>query len=526
MTQVSWRRQLVLAATLFVLGTLAYWLEYKHRPQREESEEQSKKLFALKDTPVQSFEVSDGTRTFALECVDLAQKLCKTGDNSKWKLTAPMAAKADDSNGNSMLSAVQNLNVSETIDLKDETPAKRKSLLKEYGLDEDARKTSAVKRLSVRTESGASTLYLGLTHPIGESIFGILSVQKKGAQASQIDETKIYLVPNYFKVNFEHDLTYWRDKKLFSIASHEVDGFALKGPKSGTELQGSKKNGLWTLQGSAGELPGDAENIESLVSAATFLVAKSFVTDRKDGPAAKKALAGLKQTLTLSLKREKPASGGDAPAPLLLTIFEKGSAKPSQGKVLATVSNMDPLFELDANSRERLDKSLKDLRLSKLLTSMDRFTAKRLEFSGGGFKAPLVLKQVDNKWTRDTKPVSQPKVTALLDKLSGNRIKDFKPAKAGAKDPASAVKLTLGDEKNEKKREVLLWREGKDLFARDLQSPRSEILTMDASIASELAWEPDDFDEKPAVPPPAAAPAAAGTPPNLNALLPQGGPKK
>src|SRR3712207_7765219 len=47
-----------LAAALFVLGSGAFYLEYKHKPKKEEAEEESKKPFVLKDKAVENLRLS------------------------------------------------------------------------------------------------------------------------------------------------------------------------------------------------------------------------------------------------------------------------------------------------------------------------------------------------------------------------------------------------------------------------------------------------------------------------------------
>ena len=72
MSHVSWNRQLGLALTLFTMGTLTYWLEYKHKPNREAADEQAKKLFALKESPVKTISITDAGKTLTLSCSDFA----------------------------------------------------------------------------------------------------------------------------------------------------------------------------------------------------------------------------------------------------------------------------------------------------------------------------------------------------------------------------------------------------------------------------------------------------------------------
>jgi hypothetical protein len=498
-TQPSWKKQLILASVLFVAGSAAYWLEFSHRPKNEEKEEASKKLFNVKDQPVERMMVHDGARVFALKCVSAGEGLCKPGDNSRWELTEPAQAKglrADDSNANALLSAVNNLNSTEIIDLKEESPEKRASLLKEYGLDPASRAAKDAKRIQV----GATIAHLGLSHPIGEGIFAVTETDGK------IDDSKVYLIPSYFKTNFEHDLTYWRDKKIVPFTGAEVASFELEGSKG--KVSGVKKGGQWTLNGA---LPGDFENIDSLLSAAAFIQARDFLPDEK-------ALAGTKKALTLKLQPEAP---GEA---ITVALYEKAGTAPAKkgappathgAKLYAKSSNLKGIVELERSVKDRLDKGPRDLRLQKLVTSVERYAIKSIEFSGGPLGAePLTLAMSEAKWifSKDKKDANREKVQAFLEKISGNRIQEFL---AGAKIPPGqdkGIQVSLGDEKDPKKRRLVFWHSGakKDkLYARDLGSkPGSEeAYLVDPAISQDLPWSRDHF----APPAPAAQPSAAAS---------------
>jgi hypothetical protein len=515
MTHVNWTKQASLAAVLLVLGTTAYWLEYKHKPEKEGLEEQNKKIFSLKDLQVQDLILLDSSgHPLEVRCSDATSKLCKPGDNSKWEIAQPLRLKADDSNVNALVSALNNLTVSETIDLKDETSEKRAALLKEYGLDAASLALPASKKIEVTTPKGTTVLHLGYNHPIGDSIFGLIETSNAGQKPTgKVDDTKVYLVPTYFKANFDHDLTYWRDKKLMTASAHEIESFKLTAaPK--TNFSGERKDGQWTLKTAKGEeLPGDIENIDNLLTAATFLTAKTFVTDNKSDVTAKAALKGTRPALTLTLQQEK-GSNKEAPAPMILTLFQKpqAGAHKAAERLFATVSNLDPLFELESTSLPRLDKEIKDLRLTKLVTSMERFTAKRLEFSGKPLgKTSLVMTSKDGRWSieGDKAEPSNAKIQALMDKLSGNRIQEFlTSAPAGE---SEGITVQLGDEKSNDTRKIVFWKNADKLYARDMHGKRKESFRVDPAIQSDLPWTRDFFTKTEA---PAAQTAAAppGTP--------------
>jgi len=494
MKKVNWKVPFLLALSLFVLGSFAYWMEFQQKPKREEKEEQAKKLFLLKDTQVQSVNIVTGKKAYLLKCLDLEAKLCKPGDNSKWEVAEPVKLRADDSNVNSLLSTLNNINASDTIGLKEESPEKRAALLKDYGLDPLARADG--RRIEVTTGAGTALLYLGQTHPIGEAIFAL-----RGDPA-QVDENSVYLIPNYFRTNFEKDLTHWRDKKLVNFAAQDVINFKLDGGKA-KSISGAKSDGKWSLNFKKESYPGDTENIEALLNSLSFLAAKDFVAESKDDKTAKAALRGAKVDLKISVEKGEQAKPGET---VVLTLYRKSGK--TADRLFATVSNKDQLFELEINSKNRLDKDLKDLRLTKLITSMERFTAKRLEFSGTPIGSPpLVAVNTEGKWVSMPEKVEldSEKLQKMLDKLSGNRIKEFLTGRqipAGEKD---GLRVLIGDAMVEKKQQFVFWKNSGKLYARDHGSQRPEAFLIDFAVQDDLPWNRDFFKPtpKPSPTPPA-----------------------
>ena len=488
MSQISWYRQLGLALLLFGLGSGAIWLEYKHKPAQEALEEQGKKIFQLsdhnKEDLIQSIALISPQKRVILNCAEGASRTCKPGDNSKWEILDPLKAKADDSNVNSLVSSLNNLKSTESINLKEETPEKKAALLKEYGLDSTSRKNT--QQIRVKTAQGESTLYLGLTHPIGESIFAIV---EKGNS----NENSVYLIPTQFKSNLDHDLSHWRDKRLFSLSAQEIESFQIENPKG--RFSAERKNGKWTLHAAQEELQGDIETVDSLLSTGVFLSAKSFLSDSKGDPKALSTLKGTSKVASLSIQQSKGTSK-ETPAPLLLNLFQKKDKGPTQ-HLYATVSNLDPVFEIDPSSLDRLNKSAKELRLSKLITSMDRFAAKHLEFSGTPIgPTSLKLSEKEGKWILESnkKEASKEKVQELLDKLSGNRIKDFLKGTAVPSGSKEGLILTLEDEKSSSKRQFVFWKNGDLLYAKDLLAPKEEAFLVDKVLKDALPWNSTFFN--------------------------------
>jgi len=497
--QKKWIGTLSLALALGALWPLASWYELKQRPKEEKAELEGKKLFDLGSQTIKSYIVNNGKDVVELNCSDFAQKLCKPGENSKWELNQPIKAKADDTNANEFLSAMNNLTATEIISLTDETAEKRTALLKEYGLDPASRALATNRKITITTEKGPWIAYLGLAHPVNDGIFAV--VEKPASTqggAAQIDENKIFLVPSWFKDSIEHDLGYWRNKKLLTITSNEVESFTLESKKAGS-IQGQRKEGGWILQSKNEEMSGDIENIDSILAGATSLVGKSIAAENKNDEKTKGILKDYQNILTLTLVKKKE-NDADVSTPIQLKFFGKETG--TTDRLFALTSNLDSLFEMELDATNRLDKSAKDLRLVKLITSMERFSAKKLSFKGKTLgNDPLTLVNQDGKWLleKNKAEAQSDKVQNLLEKLSGNRIQDFIIDASAKASPADEIELTLSDEKNNPKRQFLFWKKDGKLYARDLLSSNSqkkqETLVVDITLRDGLPWDPDFFNK-------------------------------
>ncbi|OFZ81778.1 MAG: hypothetical protein A2583_11115 [Bdellovibrionales bacterium RIFOXYD1_FULL_53_11] len=519
MSGLSWKKPFILAVVLAALATVTMWVEYRHRPAKEAKEEQSKRVMSLKDASLASISIIDGSRRFSFKCLDAEAKLCKPGDNSKWEMTEPLKTRADDSNVGSLVSGLSNLNHSDRIDLGIETAEKRARLLKEYKLDRGSIALKESRRIEVKLANGDNhAVYFGETHPIGDTIFII-----KGAP--QPDESAVLLVPTYFKSNFEKDMSHWRDKKLMTFAAHEIEKLEIAA--DGPVISAVRKDGQWILaEGASKEFyAGDNENIENLLSSLAGVTAKKFTFEKKSDKPAFMLLRSAKRIISLSVTRIAPKDAKPSPVPVVLDIYEKynkstmanksGKDAKEQAKTLyATVSGADPVYEIEPSARSIFTKKLKDLRLSRIITAMERFNIKRIELSGAAIGAkPLVLAGADSKWIApgESSTIKPEKVQALLDNLSAaGRVKDFMHGKEFPFGEQSGVRIALGDEKEPAKKRIVVWKSGDKLYARDLASKRMEAMRLDDAMKEVIPWVRDAFFEKPAVAP-SATPGKPGT---------------
>ncbi|MCC7441239.1 MAG: DUF4340 domain-containing protein [Bdellovibrionales bacterium] len=503
---LTWKRQLMLAAALLGLGGVAMLYEYVYKPKQEENEELSKKILPFNDAPVDSIAVTGGQVPVRVRCSSTDKGMCKAGDQSTWSMEEPIKATADKANVNSFLSTLKHLSATETVNLKEEPAEKRAKLLLEYGVSESARKDPKTRRVELTLKDGRKYVaWFGNPHPIGEKIFSV------SERDGKLDDSQVYLVPSYVKSNFEKDLTYWRDKSLITVAAHRVESFTLKNDHLEAEI--IKIKGGWDIQLKSGGAPGlyagDLENIDALVTSANYLRAKTFAADAKESAAGRAALAGLKPSVTLTFRFKKgEASDAKAEAPVTLTLYEKAGAagKAEPEKLVGLASNLDPVFELEPSAKARFNKKLKELRVTKLLSSMERFGAKKIEFQGkplGG--SPLALEQKGDQWVYAAAPESlkgkvpeDSAVQKLLDQMSANRIREFLDVVPAGE--AEGLTVTITGDDAAAARRWLLWKHDSRTYARDLKSKRLEAFTIDSLLTEALPWSSGFFSEKPAAP--------------------------
>ncbi|HTL12672.1 MAG TPA: DUF4340 domain-containing protein [Bdellovibrionota bacterium] len=521
MTGPNWNRQLGLAVALVALGGAAVFYSYKYKPHEEEIAENSKLLLPFDDAAISELAVMGGTVNVRIKCTSTEAGMCKAGDQSNWDLLEPIKATADKSNVNSLMSTLKHLAATDIVDLKEEKAEKQAALMSEYGLGAKERQDPKTRHIELVLKSGKKiTAWIGNPHPIGDKLFAATEIDGK------LDTSRALLVPTYVKTNFEKDLSYWRDKTLITVAAHRVESFLLKNEHLEAEV--TKVKGGWDLhvkKGSkTGDFPGDLENVDALITSVNYLRAKGFVSDDKNSPVGKAATAGLKQTVSFTVHFKKPEDGSKAQEPITLTLFEK-PGKGKEGKaaeperLFALASNMDPVFELEPGAKGRFNKELKDLRVTKLISSLERFGAKHLQFEGkplGG--QVLTLDQKNDKWAYAAnapaalkgKTPDDSAVQKLLDQLAANRIREFLDSVPAGESDGLTVTITGDDPAAARK--WVIWKKDIKVYARDLKAAGKEAYGVDSLLADSLPWTVTGFEAKPA--------AAAPSPKAANPVMP------
>jgi hypothetical protein len=144
----------------------------------------------------------------------------------------------------------------------------------------------------------------------------------------------------------------------------------------------------------------------------------------------------------------------------------------------------------------RLKKGPKDLRLAKLISSVERFGAKQIEVRGKAIGDGMGVVQKDGKWVDkvDGSAVNNEKVQSMLDKLSGNKIKDFlNPDPTLVQGEKDGLTIMIRDDKDQNKRQLAFWKKDGKLYGRDLGSSYKEIFLVDPSVQDGLPWDKTFF---------------------------------
>lgn len=485
MTSKAWAKPLILAILLCALGLFAFWYENKAKPENEETADLEKKVFPIKNKSIAEIALFQNGKKTVMQCLDLDAKLCKPGDQSKWQITEPLKTQADVSNVNGLLSTLNHIEPKSAVDLKEETPEKRAALLKEYKLYdvvENLKKSTGYIQIK-RADGEIVMLSFGENYVTGDSFFALVA-KGKAENIKPMSDT-VYLIPNYLKESSGKELSHWRNKKLFSWSASEISSFSYAGSK--TSFNAKKNENKWTLDFTkptiqAG-LPGDVENVDNFLSVIVNTNAKGFKFDNKSDPSAKAFIATLKHLIRLEIKKGEES--------LQFDFFEKSGGAPSY---YALVNNLDPVFEVDQGANNRFNKDVKDFRLSKLLSSIERFQAVHAAFTWKNKKeAPLKLEKKSGNWNTDEKgyQFKPARIESLLDSLMNSRIESYVLKNKMTPGP-DAVTLALGDEKTPEKRVWTFFKSSGKIYAKVHEGDTVELTH---EFDKQLPWNRKEFEK-------------------------------
>jgi hypothetical protein len=471
MRHPSWKTPFILSALLLVSGSFAYWLQYSHKPKKERSDSLLKKPIPIaEERQIRTIRIRDAASTLTLVCSSIEAKTCQANATGTWSITEPVNLPADPDHIRDLLSNLNSMSATETVDLSEDSPEKRDQLIEEYGLSQKRREGAGSESIEVTLEDGKRyAAWFGEPHPVGDKQF------VGSTEDGKLNEKTVFLIGNFYKNNvLGKTVSWYRDKKLFSFSREGIDSFVLGG--SSGKVSGQKKNGLWTVNG----LEGDYERIETLLSSLVQARAKEFPASGE--------LKGLKPGLKLSWNG---STGGGSIE--ILTRTAKGSGVTSY---FLKSPLLKEWVEVDGNLNVQLDRSATYLRRNLLLTQGEKIALTGVRIEGKTYPQTLQFSFDGKGWVQKSgePKVDTGKVRELLDLLAESHSPSI--TAPAPKVEGDAVILTLGDAQKADKHRFEFYSSKGRKWARITGSSRNEAFELESKLGNAFPFSPDSWKLK------------------------------
>jgi len=383
----------LLILLVLVLGLGAFiWLYERKLPSSEDRETLGKKVFALEKGDVTAVAIDAPKGAVRLERAPAPKPVQDKKDKKEetaepaadWRLTRPLAARADAFAVDRLLDAVTSLSKTRTLD--DVDP-------KAVGLD----KPRATVRLT--TKDGEKVLRIGAEVPPGGStIAGVEG--RKGA----------YVVSDAVLSEVDKAPGEWRDHQVFRGNREAVQRITLTGGSEGPVVLARRRGGFWMERPVADRA--DRDLVDGLLSDLTGLTADRFL----DGP---------RNLAVLGLNPPKGAvdvvfSDGTPPARVELGSSVTGPAAPEGQPAgeLAYGKVGDTVFQVRTRLGESVRRAPIDWRALQLsLFEVHDVDSATVRDAGG----VLSLTRSGTDWKRGDTLISYLPVSDLLFAVTGAR---------------------------------------------------------------------------------------------------------
>jgi hypothetical protein len=404
------RTTLILFGVFAVL--LAFVLIFESRGKKAAAEkEKEDKLVDLASADVQKIEVrkDDGT------VLALAKD-----DKGDWKITAPLEAKADATEANSLATTFASLHIDRVVE-------KAPKDLKDYGIPKDE------VSLWVKGSDKPVTVLLGMENPLDQSFF-----------AKRADDPRVVLLSSSLKYTLDKKLFDYREKDVFKYETAEVRSVSVRA--GGVSWEAVREGETWRLVSPVRALAVKSK-IDSLLDALSGLRAKEFVSEDK-APADVKKFGLEKPAYTVTLKL--PAANKD----IVFSLQKEGA------KSYALSSQSNKIICFEGTLLSDLDRKPDELR-DKKVADFYSWEADRISVKTDGFALTAVKEKAKegDKWVLETaskEPADGAKIEAFIRKIEGLEAAEFidNPgglARYGLEKPAAEIRIQTKDVDNKTK---------------------------------------------------------------------------
>ncbi len=349
----------------------------------------NKKLFELREKRVVAFQRTE------LKCLKVASEkgtVALEKEDTKWKLTQPIQARARESEVNTMITALTSLRVEE---FREEAPTD----LARYGLD-NPRMTA---ELTLGDDRAVKKVLLGKPAGFeGDRIY-----------AKRAEKPQVYVVGSKVFDDLSKDVEKLRDRKIFDFKRYQVKEISIERPGAETIALKMGEASKWRIA-SPIEARADGGQVSKLLTNIADLEAKDFLAGG-EGTEVERGFASPHATITLS-KDE-----GEVVARLILGKENR------KERTLFARSDLDGTdYRVSAELADLLPKEAKELRDGKVL-DFARYKVKVIDIAQG--EENIVLEKGEQgKWEMaepEEAAASRTKVDDLLSGLNKLEAKEF-----------------------------------------------------------------------------------------------------
>lgn len=425
---------IALLVVLLGLGAYIYFVESKRPDTPVETKE---KVFTVESDKIQEITVkaAAGDRT-------TLQKV-----NNAWQVTAPVNAKADETEASGLTSNLSSLEIQRVVE---DAP----SDLKPYGLAEP-RVEIAFKTAE---DKEPRRLLMGEKTATGGDLYAKLATDKK-----------VFLISGYLDNTFNRTTFELRDKTVLRFERDKIDLIQIRTPEHTVQL--TKADAEWKLAEPV-QARGDFGTIEGVIGRLNTAQMKSIVAAET---------ADLKQ-----YGLDKPEVTTTLGAGSSRTVLEIGK-KADESNFYARDASRPMVFTIESSLIDELKKPPADFR-RKDLFEFRPFNATALDITRDGQtfafqKVKGTDKDQTEKW-RQTAPVARDLESASMDsvlsKFSNMRIQSFADAKTQTGLEKPTVTMVAKYDEGKKAERVAFARAGSDVYAaRDGEAGAGKIDTAD-----------------------------------------------
>jgi len=369
-------RATLVFGTIFCALLIWYlFYEQKYRPQKKEKEEKAKNLISFLSEEIKELEIEWSKEK------GQKIKIKKFGEN--WRILEPFEDESDNSTIKSMISTLTNTKVERTV----EDEAKNLTV---YGLD------APTIKIKIKTEDKESKILLGKDTPVGYNSY----LQIEGSK-------KVVIVSKSLKNTFDKKISDLRNKKILSLAQHEVNEVEINTPKENIVFK-KEKNDTWLLAKT--NIPVDSTKWNNTFNAIMDLKATNFIDGKEKNLASFGLLNPFAKIYISDTKKKKKE------VLLLGKTKEKYYAKASEKKVI---------YEINKDLFDKILKPSTDYQ-SKKIARFDRFSVKKIKLERSN--EPLMFEKKNSDWIIPTEPnlkINPSKVEDFLTALQDTKVDKF-----------------------------------------------------------------------------------------------------